>query len=74
MNYTTRREALEVLEPGASILLVATPPLTLSKETANIQVTANRLGFKVSVKSMLLVAEGDVSERVLRVTRLADGD
>lgn len=74
INYATRRDALAALEPGESILLVAAPGLTLGKETTSIQVTARRLGIRVAVKSMLLVVEGEVSERVLRVTRLDNAE
>lgn len=72
INYASRRNAMQSLDVGQSILLFPAPGLTVAKETSSILVTALRLGYKVSVKSSLLVVEGEVSQRVLRVTRLSD--
>lgn len=69
-NHNSRSEALKQLEQGQSILLVPYREGAYKQEATSITAASVRLGIKVELKSVLVSVEGEVSERVLRVTRI----
>ncbi|HBM2815684.1 TPA: hypothetical protein LU109_003596 [Enterobacter hormaechei subsp. xiangfangensis] len=72
INYASRTEALSKMEPGESILLVPYGNAEFQRESSNIKVMAKRMKRIFTIKSVLMVVEGEVPARFLRVTREKD--
>ena len=69
-NHNSRSEALRQLAMGESILLVPYRDGAYKQEATSITAASVRLGIKVELKSVLVSVEGEVSERLFRVTRV----
>ena len=71
-NYNTRTEALRQLkELGECILLFPYNEGAFQQESTRIKAASIRQGMKVELKSALLVVEGELPQRVLRVKKVA---
>lgn len=71
VNYRSRTETLTQMNEGDSILL--TPyNVTFQRESASIKSIGTKLKRKFALQSVLVVVEGELPVRFLRVTRLAD--
>ncbi|HDT6543940.1 TPA: hypothetical protein QFT03_000853 [Kluyvera ascorbata] len=70
-NYNTRTEALRQLkELGECILLFPYNEGAFQQESTSIKAASIRQGMKVELKSALLVVEGELPQRVLRVKKV----
>lgn len=71
-NHNTRTEALRQLkELGDCILLLPYNEGAFQQESTSIKAASIRQGMKVELKSVLLVVEGELPQRVLRVKKVA---
>ncbi|MDR2264361.1 MAG: hypothetical protein LBE93_13035 [Enterobacter asburiae] len=70
-NHNTRTEALRQLaQPGDSILLVPYNEGAFQQESSSLKAASIKQGMKVELKSVLVVVEGELPQRFLRVTRV----
>ena len=72
LNYNTRTEALRQLKaPGDSILIVPYNDGGFQRESTSLKAAAIKQSMKTELKSVLLVVEGELPQRFLRVTKVA---
>lgn len=74
-NYATRTAAVRALAGmarGESILLTPYNPGAYQQESSSLKATSLKQGFKVELKQVLMVVEGEIPLTMLRVTRGSD--
>lgn len=69
VNPTGRTEAIRALKEG-DVMFWTSPFINLSTEMTHLQTSARRLGVKVACTKVLVVAEGEIPEAIIKVERI----
>lgn len=69
VNPIGRTEAIRALKEG-DVMFWTSPFINLSTEMAHLQTSARRLGVKVACTKVLVVAEGEIPEAIIKVERI----
>lgn len=68
VNPTGRTDAIRALKEG-DILFWTSPFMNISTEMTHLKTSARRLGVKISCTKVLVVAEGEIPEAIIKVER-----